>query len=644
MSLQTKHLYKFGPFVLDGDERVLLRDGQPVALTPKAFDTLLVLIEKSGRIVAKDELMSRVWPDSYVEESNLAFNISVLRKTLADGADEVQFIETVPKRGYRFAAVVVETVDDSAQVVVQRETKTRVVIEEESDSEGPTDRDLLATGLHPSQDSPLITRPRALAFCVLVLVAIAGAVVFINSSKTTGVRTIAVLPFKPLSASASDEYLELGMADALITRLSNLKQVIVRPTSSIVKYAGAGVDPIGVGRDLGVDSVLEGSVQKSGGTIRVTVRLLRVSDGVPIWADKFDESFTNIFSVQDSISDRMASALALNISRDERKRLERRHTDNIEAYQEFLKGRFYWSKWNGPSLRKAIEYFQQALEKDPQYALAYSGLADTHNLLGYLGITPSRESFHKSEETALKALALDDTLSEAHLSLAKVKLFYDWDWPGFERELMRSLELDPNYADAHGMYGAYLIAMGKSDQAIAERKRAQELDPLTPLFNTSLGWAYFYAGRYDEAIDWYKKSIELDTNFVQAHNDLGNTLLLKGMDAEAIEELLRAKTITGTKPEIVNALRRAYDTSGMRGYWQKELELANEQLKQGQVNAQRMARIYTELGEKDRAVEWLEKCYEERNSLLIFLRANPVFQSLHSHPKFVDLLRRIGLA
>jgi DNA-binding winged helix-turn-helix (wHTH) protein/TolB-like protein len=648
MSLPVQHLYEFGPFVLDAGERVLRREGQPVALAPKALDTLLVLIEKNGRIVEKDELMNRVWPDSFVEEGNLAFNISVLRKTLAESGADVQFIETVPKRGYRFVATVRE-LNETPDLLLQRQTVSRIVIEEQRESpvEGPAK--LPAPTSSSTLLRPLTSNRRLWAICgiFLGLMVVVGAAVYFRFSTAfgarSGVRTIAVLPFKPLAANAGDEYLELGMADALITRLSNLKQVIVRPTSSVLKYTSAGGDAISAGHELGVDTVLDGSVQRSGDTIRVTVRLIRVSDGVPLWADKFDETFTNIFTVQDSISERMASALTLNMSGDERKLLTKRYTENVEAYQAYLKGRYYWNKWNGEGLRKSIEYFEHALEKDPHYALAYAGLSDSHNLLGYLGIAPPKEAFPRSEATALKALEMDDSLSQAHLSLAKVSLFYNWDGPGFERELKRALDLDPNSGDAHGMYGTYLLAIGRFDESIAERKRSQELDPISPLFTTAVGWSYFYARRYDDAIDWYKRAIELDPGFVAAQNGLATVYELKGMHAEAVDAFLKAKALTGSKPESLEALKRAYAAGGIKGYWRKELELANEELKVSTVGTQRMATIYTELGDRDHAVEWLEKGYEERNSLLIFINVIPTFDSLHSHPGFVDLVRRIGL-
>ena len=647
MSRPIKHLYEFGPFHLDPHERVLRRDGQPVSLTPKVFDTLLVLVERSGSIVAKDELMQRLWPDSFVEEGNLAFNISMLRKALAEGSD-LQFIETVPKRGYRFAASVREVWDQAASVVVEQQTTAHIIIEEVKEERPPViaqERSALAVAVAAA--APDLTpyqrlRPRrGLALAAILVVLAVG--IYFWASRAPLPQTLAVLPFKPLAADAGDQYLELGMADALITRLSNIKQITVRPTSSILKYAAADQDPLVAGRELGVAAVLDGSIQRIGDHIRITVRLVRTSDGASLWAEKFDESFTNIFAVQDSISQRMADALTLKLTGEERKQLVKRYTENTEAYQAYLKGRFYWSKWKRDALQKAIENFEQAIKLDSQYAQAYSGLADSYNLLGYLDIWPPTEAYPKSEAAARKALELDDQLSEAHLSLAKVKLFYDWDWPGFEREARRAIDLDPNDADAYGLYGAYYTAIGKHDDSIRERKRAQELDPLSPLFTNSVGWSYYYARQYDQAIEWYKKALELDPTFTMAHNDLALAYARKGMYTEAVDESLAAKQLAGDGPETLAALRQAYAASGIAGYWQKELELANQQAKQKPVGTPRMARLYAALGDREHTFEWLERAYQERHTLLTFLKANPLFDHLRSDPRYTDLLRRIGL-
>ena len=643
MSRPARHFYEFGPFRVDVANRLLLREGEPVPLTIKAFDTLLALVENSGQVLEKDELMKRVWPDAVVEENNLTQNVSALRKIIGEDTSGRRYIETLPRRGYRFVGNVQEVFDDAPEIpeipeiIVQRQSRSRIVIEQQSEM---GDYDAARTAALPEASR---SRARAIIAACGIVVAVAAGLYF-WLPRAPSQRTIAVLPFKPLVADAKDQYLEMGMADALITKLSNIKQIIVRPTSSVLKYADSTEDAVTAGRALGVDSVLDGSIQRAGDKIRITVRLVRVSDGAPLWADTFDESFTNIFSVQDSISQRMADVLAPKLTGEEKKRLAKRYTENTDAYQAYLKGRFYWVKWNGPALQKSIDYFQQAIEKDPDYALAYSGLADSYNLLGYLSIWPPKEAFPKSEEAARKALAMDDTLSEAHLSLAKTKLFYDWNWTAFESELKRSLELDPNFPDVHGLNGAYLAAMGRFEESLRERKRAQELDPLSPLYATSFAWSYFYSRQFDKAIEWYKKALELDPNYALAHNDLGTAYARKGMDAEAVEEFLIGRSLAGASPEDLAALKQAYAASGINGYWRKELDLANERLKQGHVGPHRMARIYAELGDKDHAFEWLEKAYEERDSLLIFINTVPIFDSLHSDPRFGDLIRRIGLA
>jgi DNA-binding winged helix-turn-helix (wHTH) protein/TolB-like protein/Flp pilus assembly protein TadD len=647
MSEPAQRLYEFGGFELDARERVLRRDGQPVQLTPKAFDTLLVLVECSGHVVTKDELIERVWPDSFVEEGNLAFNISVLRKALSESGGASQLIETVPKRGYRFKAGVRRRHEASGALVIEQQTTAHIVIEEVKEDAGPADAQASAADSRPAttRAARLMARlkQRRVALAIAVIVIGLGLYITFRMTSAPTRKTIAVLPFKPLAADAGDQYLELGMADALITRLSNIQQIIVRPTGSIIKYAAGPQDALAAGRELGVATVLDGSIQRIGDRLRITVRLMRVSDGAPLWADQYDEHFTSIFDVQDSISQRMADALALRLTGDEQKRLTRRYTENPAAYEAYLKGRYYWARWNGEALTKSLGYFEQAINADPQYALAYAGLADSYNVLGYLGIAPAKEAYPKCEAAARQALALDDSLSEAHLMLAKVKLFYDWDRSGFESEIARALALDPNDADAHSTRGTYLQTVGRFDEAISERKRGHELDPLSPLLTTGVAWAYYYARRYDEAIEWYKKSIELDPNFVQAQTDLGMAYLMKGRVAEAFDQLVTARAISGAAPGTIDALRRAYQSAGITGYWQKELELANAQAGQRPPASFRLARIYTQLGDRDRAFEWLEKAYAERNSVLIFLKVNPQFDSLHADPRFADLLHRIGL-
>ncbi len=318
---------------------------------------------------------------------------------------------------------------------------------------------------------------------------------------STAQRSIAVLPFRPMNATHDDEYLGLGMTDALITKLSNMRRIAVRPTSAIRKYAIREQDPVMAGRELGVESVLEGSLQKSDDRIRVTVQLVNVQNGTPQWAQKFDEQFTNIFSVQDSISEQVAAALALNLTSEERKRLTKRYTDNTEAYQLYLRGWYEWNKFTSEGLKKSIDYNNQAVRLDPTYGLAYSLLAASYGVQGNIGLASPREVYPKAKWAAEKAVEFDPVLADFHAPLGPVKLFYEWDWFGAEKEFKRMIEFNPDFSHGHSLYGYYLAAMGRLDEAKAATKRAQQIEPLSLLMNTDVGEAFYFARRHDEAIE-----------------------------------------------------------------------------------------------------------------------------------------------
>ncbi len=662
MTMPDKHLFDFDSFRVDAQKRLLTRAGEVLPLTPKAFDTLLALVENRGRVIEKDELMQSVWPDTIVEESALSRNIYLLRKALGESPDEHRFIVTVPGRGYRFVAEVTQAQAETVEIIVATKTRTSIVTEEENwemgrDGEierpgdggagGRKNTQLPAIGVSPS---PRLS-PSLIAIGLLVVILATGAAYWWNKSKSaigfsggtqSAIKSIAVLPFKPLVAAGQDEYLQMGMADVLIMRLSNLRLIIVRPISAVRKYTSLEQDPVVAGRELKVEAVLDGSIQRVGDRVRLTVRLLNISDGATLWAEKFDEKFTDLLSVEDRLSEKLTGALALKLTGEEQRMLAKRYTENSDAYQAYLRGRYFLHKWTRPSLEKAIEAFEQALAADPDYAPAHSGVADAWTLLGYLGFLPPREAFPKSEAAAMRALRLDDSLGEAHLSLAKTKLFYDWDWDGCEREIKRALELAPNFADTHGMNGTYLTAIGRFDEALAARKRALELDPTSPLFTTMVGWVYFYQRRYDQAVEWYRRALELDMNFAQPQDDIALALYLKNGDAQSFQEIFKAKTLSGASAEKIAVLQQAYSSGGKTGYWRKELELALEQ--QDRIGPWRMARIYAELGDKDQAIAQLNKACEERVSLLSFLKVTPIFDSLRSDLRFADLLRRIGFA
>jgi TolB-like protein/Flp pilus assembly protein TadD len=502
-------------------------------------------------------------------------------------------------------------------------------------------------GLLPSRWA----RSVALAALLLIIVASAAALYFRFGaggkkqfdSRQLGasIDSIAVLPFNSLGSGGEDEFLNLGMADALITKLSNLRQIVVRPTSAVRKYAGAEQDPVAAGRELKVTSVLEGSIQRLGERIRVTVQLVSVEDGSPLWAEKFDEKLADIFALQDSISQRIAERLALKLTGEDMQRLTKRYTRNAEAYQLYLRGVFYREKLSEDALKKAVHYFEQATVADPNYALAYAGLASAYEPLSFFGYLPISEARPKISAAVTKALELDDALAEAHNESGVFKLYYEWDWAGGESAFRRALELNPNYALAHHMYANLLKGEGRFDEAIAERKRALEVDPLSLRTNALLGDNYYVAGRYDEAIEQYRKTSELDPDFFLI--DLGSVYERKGMNDEAVAEYLKKEVRSGMRAGEVAALKEAYAASGMRGYWQKRLDLMKEESKQRRVPALTLAELYARIDEKDQAFEWLDKAYEAHELALIFLKVNPIYEGLRSDLRYQDLVRRVGL-
>ncbi len=498
MARQAKQLYEFGQFRLDPQERLLLRDGDPVPLTPKAFDMLLALVENSGRLLEKEELMRRLWPDSFVEEGSLAQNVSLLRKALGE-SDSQKFIETVTRSGYRFIASV-RGVQDDAEIIVQKHSTASIA------GEGKQEPDISESyvesgqagaqkALEPGSHANRILRQKPQRAVLIVSLALAVAAFLISrvlnkpeQAAGQAIKSIAVLPFKSFGADDADEYLGVGIAETLTTRLSSLKLLAVRPSSAVLKYATSEKETVVAGQELKVDSVLEGSIRRLGERIRVTVRLVSVSDVSLLWADHFDENFTDIFKVEDSISTKVAAALALKLSGEEQRRLIKRYTDNAEAYQLYLKGRFFWNKRTGEGFRLGIAQFKQAVEKDPGYALAYAGLADSYTGLTFYNFAAPNETMPKAKEAAMNALAIDSTLAEAHASLAHVKANYDWDWSDAEKEFRLSIELKPDYATAHQWYAIhYLTPTGQLEEAIQEMKRALDLEPASLVMNTFFG-------------------------------------------------------------------------------------------------------------------------------------------------------------
>ena len=466
-----------------------------------------------------------------------------------------------------------------------------------------------------------------------------------NSSRPetrSSFQSIAVLPFKPVVTRSGDEVLEMGMADTLINKLSGMNQIIVRPISAVRKYGGLEQDALAAGREQRVDIVLDGSIQKTADKIRVTVRLIKVADGSQLWTESFDEKFTDIFAVQDRVSEKVVGLLAVRLTGQEQSLLAKRHTENAEAYVLYLKGRYHLNRLTDDGFTKGLEYFQQAIDKDPNYALAYAGLADAYSRLSGFNALAPNAGFPKARAAAVRALELDEQLPEAHTILGLVNLFYDWDWAGAERGFKRALEVNPGYADAHQMYGYYLAAMQRHDEAHNEMKRAHELEPLSLEKLIAIGEVLYYQRDHDKAIEQYRKALEMDPNSGFSHWALGRAYAEKSMYAEAIASLQKAIALSGDSPDEPASLSYVYARAGKILEARNVMNELEKRARRTYISPSVLAFMYAGLGDRDKAFALLDKACDERDGLLVFLKVEPSFDPLRSDARFERLLRRVG--
>ena len=456
-------------------------------------------------------------------------------------------------------------------------------------------------------------------------------------------KRIAVLPFKPLAPENRDQVLELGMADTLIAKLSNSREIVVSSLTSVRKYGGLEQDPVAAGRELQVSSVLEGNVQKAGDHIRVTARLIRVADGASLWAGTFDEKFTDVFAVQDAISQKVADALALRLSGDEQKRLTKRYTENVEAYQLYLTGRYHFARLIPPETRTAIGFFQQAIDLDPTYALAYFGLADAYRSLAITADVPSKDCLPQAKTAARKALEIDDSLAEAHASLSFSLIWFDWDWVGGEKEAKRAIALNPNSAMSHFAYGHLLSDLGRHQEAVAEIARVRELDPVFLLPRALEGMFLHHARRDDEALTTLQKVLDLDPNFWVTHLILGRVYIQQRKYPEAIAEFTKAKELSHGNSEAIASIGYVAALAGDKAKARAVLDELKALSNQHYIPPHNIALVYNGLGDQNEALSWLEKGCEERDVRLTLLKVDPRWDSLRSNPRFIAILKRIGL-
>ena len=607
---------EFGPFRIDIAERQLFRDGAEIPLTAKVFDILRVLVLSGGRTITKEEFMLAVWPDAVVEESNLTDNISTLRQILGDDAREPKYIKTVPKRGYRFVAAV-------------RERAPAVNSVREGASE------------------PRRSYVVQIAVSSVVAVAIAALLIFRSGAphdqKQTSPRRVAVLPFKPLVAANRDPALELGITDALISKLSNIRQITVRPTSAVLSYTKEGQDLRAIATELDVDALIDGKVQKSGDRVRLSVQMVRAADGVPMWAHTFDEKVTDLFAVQDAISAKAATALAVALSANEKTEVAKRPTEDVEAYQLYMKGRYLWRTFSPASVEASVSHYEAAIARDPQFALAYAGLADSYTILGIYGPLTPKEAAPKARAASAKAIALDPNLSGAHLGSGAGKLFFDWDWEGARVAFTRAMELDPNNHDAHTLYGYYLQTQDRHDEALQHLRRTRDLVPEWSVANNDVFRGLQIARRYDEAIAHARRVIQLEPGNKTAHVVLAQSLAGKGLYGEALAALssVEAPVSPRSRAEWYGLIAYAHAMMGNRAEAMKQLEVLKAI--PSVMTPACVASVYSGLGDKDRAFSALERAYEERDPFIWRIRTLPQFDALRADPRWAALMGRLKL-
>jgi DNA-binding winged helix-turn-helix (wHTH) protein/TolB-like protein/Tfp pilus assembly protein PilF len=649
---RSSRFLEFGDFVVDVRQRRLLRRtrGEAIPLTAKVFDTLLYFVQRPGEVLDKDALMSAVWPGVVVEENSLTQNVSTLRQVLGEARGDHRYIVTVPRRGYQFVAEVISRDTFSGQAVAAPTAEpisvalAEVATASIDSAAAGHDATTAAIG---APGGPTAPRGRALHFAIVVVsvavLAAAAVVVLTMRSRDSAeppARVLAVLPFKPVVPARRDESLELGMTESLIRNLSELDGVVIQPLSSVRRFGTPDQDPLAAGRALGVQAVLDGSLQHDGRRLRVSARLLDVSDGRQLWGGSFDENLTTIFDVQDAIAHRVSDALRAPLTNGRAGKRPRRDTEDSQAYLLYANGRLSWSRFTEQGLVQAIDYFEKAIARDPHYALAHAGLADCYVILGVFGMRPPHEVFPRARQAVEQALEIQPDLAAAHTTLGHIKIQYDLDWSGGLNEYARAIELDPNYAPTYHYRGIVLAMHGLTDRSLADLQRAQQLEPLWMAPRAATGNTLVYARRYDEAIAYLNRVLELDERADNARTYLGRAYLHSGRYDQALQEFAKRRALApGSYGDVAQALA----LSGRRQEALEELARLRALSATRHVQALDFATVYASLGENEKVFPWLERAYEDRSTNIGFLAQDPTFDALHGDPRFIALVERIGV-
>jgi len=649
MSTSSPHLIRFGVFEVDTRSGELRRQGSKVNLQEQPFQALVLLLERPGEVVTREELNKRLWPENTFVDFERGLNkaINKLRTALRDDAEKPRFIETLPQRGYRFIAPLEGALPGSPPSSTDQQLATANHEAMDLTTKKPIIAELPAPGGTRSQWRRVWLAFLACAFLVALFVGFNVAGLrqrFLGRPDASGIRSLAVLPLENLSHDPEQEYFADGMAEALTTELAQISALKVISHTSVVQYKGTKKSLPQIAQELSVDAVVEGAVQRSGDKVGITVQLVHAPSDRHLWAKSYERGLGDVLALQREVAQAIADEIKAKLTPPEKARLASNRSVNSEAYENYLRGRFLLSTQGDVEARKGMAYFQQAIQKDPNYALAYAGLAESYITLSqpWNGDLTPHEALPQAEAAAVRALAIDDSLGEAQLALARVSL-YHWDWPAAEKEYRRALELNPNDAMAHAWYGEYLEAMARTEEAIVELRQAIALDPLSSNHVAHLGSAFYHARQYDQGIREFQKALQLEPDMIYAHQGLGWVYEQKKMYREAIAEQEKGVNLTNRDAFAVASLGMVLGESGRKREAKKLLEELQERSKQGYISPCLIALVHIGLGNRDQAIKSLEQGYTDRDQGMMYLKVDPEMDDLRSDPRFQDLLRRVGL-
>jgi TolB-like protein/DNA-binding winged helix-turn-helix (wHTH) protein/Tfp pilus assembly protein PilF len=630
---------RFGDFELEPRSGELRKAGLPVKLQPQPLRVLVLLASNAGKLVTREEIQHAIWEGvTFVDfEHGLNFCIKQIRAALGDNAQAPRFIETLPRRGYRFIATVEQNSKTTSNFVASPGLVTSPIAQTRESSTDVTPRPDLR-----------VTRAAAIAIALLLLT-IGGYISWklrgASPTPNRGKVMLGVMPFENLSGDPDQEYFSDGMTEELIAQLGSLQPaklgVIAR--TSAMTYKRGNRDIRQIGHELKVDYVLEGSVRREADRVRITAQLIQVSDQTHLWSESYERSMQNALAVQTDVARNIARVLALKLLAADLASRATHASIDADAYDAFLKGRYLWNKGRSEDVEKSLAFYNQALELTPDYAPALAGLADSYILLGmYYTIGPT-DAYSKAKSAARRAIELDDRLAEAHTAMGTILFRFDWNWSDAEGAFKRAIELNPSYGRAHHDYAWFLVALQRFDEAVSEIRRAQELDPLSPLANSDVGWVYLRSRRYEDAINQIERTLELEPEFASAQACLERAYRLKGMNKEAVDSARKSMIRSGATAQELAALDKGDSEQAMRSVLLWRLEQREETARNRPTSPYWLAAQHAELGEANAAFEWLERAFNERDSELVSLKVDPAFDTVRGDSRYADLVRRIGL-